>query len=77
MLVAPVPNHAEQWVNARTVKQLGIGNIIDEASIENAIGRALEHIDEYRAAYSRLAPPPDGTAQATEAILSLAHRHRL
>jgi UDP:flavonoid glycosyltransferase YjiC (YdhE family) len=76
MLVVPVPNHAEQWINARTVKHLAVGDIIDEDSIETAIGPALERIGDFRAAYGRLPPPPDGAAQAAQAILELARDGR-
>ena len=71
MLVVPVPNHAEQWINARTVKKMGVGDLISERNIEAAIWPALDRISEFRSAYDNLPPAPDGAEQAAEAILKV------
>ena len=70
MLVVPVPNHAEQWLNAHTVKKLGIGDLISEDAIESSISPAMERICEFRKAYERLPETPDGAEQAADLILS-------
>tara|TARA_Y100000589_G_scaffold330833_1_gene381820 strand:- start:4657 stop:5397 length:741 start_codon:yes stop_codon:yes gene_type:complete len=72
MLVVPVPNHAEQWLNARTIKHLGVGDIITEEGLEAAILPALLRIEEFRASYERLPIPDDGAQQAAERIVALA-----
>lgn len=72
MVVLPVPNHAEQWVNGRTIEKLGVGFMAGEHDIEQAMLRAVERIDELRSAYARLPPLRDGAAEAAGHILSLA-----
>jgi UDP:flavonoid glycosyltransferase YjiC (YdhE family) len=74
MVVLPIPNHAEQWVNGRTIEKLGVGFMAREDQIEAAMLRAIERIDELRAAYGRLPPVRDGAAEAADLIISLAGR---
>lgn len=71
MIVVPIPNHAEQWLNARTIKQLGVGTIAEECDIEEAICRSLQNLDEYNNAYKRLGDIPNGAMQAAEEILKI------
>lgn len=72
MLVVPVPRHAEQWVNARTIEDLGVGAMAQEEMIEGAILSALERIDEFRSAYEKLPPIRDGAKEASDFILKMA-----
>ena len=72
LLVVPVPNHAEQWINARTIEHLGLGLIATQTNYEDVMLRALDRIDDFRAGYARLAEMADGAAQASQAILRLA-----
>jgi UDP:flavonoid glycosyltransferase YjiC (YdhE family) len=74
MIVVPVPNHAEQWINAATIQRLGVGFIGQEEDLEGQILRALGQLDAMRAAWGRIPPPPDGARQAAEGILELAGR---
>lgn len=68
MVVLPIPNHAEQWVNGRTIERLGVGFMAQESDIEPAMLRAIERIDELRGAYSRLPPAADGAAQVADFV---------
>jgi UDP-N-acetylglucosamine--N-acetylmuramyl-(pentapeptide) pyrophosphoryl-undecaprenol N-acetylglucosamine transferase len=78
MVVLPIPNHAEQWVNGRTIERLGVGFMAEENDIEPAMLRAIGRIDGLRAAYTRLPPVPDGAAQAADFVLEfLAKRNGL
>ncbi|MFM9941881.1 MAG: glycosyltransferase family protein [Hyphomicrobiaceae bacterium] len=72
MVVLPVPNHAEQWVNGRTIEKLGVGFMAGENDIEQAMLKAIAGIDELRAAYARLPDMRDGAAEAAEHIITLA-----
>ncbi len=72
MVVLPVPNHAEQWVNGRTIEKLGVGFMAGETDIERAMLRAVERIGDLRAAYARLPALRDGAAEAADHILTLA-----
>ena len=72
MVVIPVPKHAEQWVNARTVEKLGIGSISCEQNLEKAMNLAIDKIDQFRAAYKNIGDIENGADQAAREILSMA-----
>jgi len=72
MVVIPVPNHAEQWVNAATVKALGVGTIGSEETLEADLREALGRIDELRGGYARLPPARDGALEGARVILEAA-----
>lgn len=72
MIVVPVPRHAEQWINARTIVDLGVGMMADESEIEVAMMEAAERIEEFRAAYRAIAEVPNGASQAANIILEAA-----
>jgi UDP:flavonoid glycosyltransferase YjiC (YdhE family) len=74
MVVIPVPRHAEQWINGRTIRHLGVGLTSSEDRLEDAMELALANIDQLRAAYTNLPPPPNGAAEAAGMILALAAR---
>ncbi len=76
MVVLPVPNHAEQWINGRTVETLGVGFMAREDAIEEAMLGAIDRIDELRGAYKKLPAIRDGAAEAAGLILSLAGGRR-
>ena len=67
-VVIPVPNHAEQWVNAATMQYLGVGEIGSEQTLEQDMLNAIENIERYRAAYVDNPPALDGAAQAADLI---------
>lgn len=69
LIVIPVPNHAEQWINARTICDLGVGMMAKEEELPVAIDQALARIDQFRAAYAALPPATDGAAQAADHIV--------
>jgi UDP:flavonoid glycosyltransferase YjiC (YdhE family) len=70
LLVIPVPNHAEQWINARTIEHLGVGMSAAEADLEPALDAAARQVGRFCAGYERLGHIPDGAAQAAELIMS-------
>ena len=72
LIVIPVPNHAEQWVNARTICELGVGTMAREEDLEDALTQGLARIDTFRAAYARLPDAADGAEQAARRILEAA-----
>jgi UDP:flavonoid glycosyltransferase YjiC (YdhE family) len=71
MVVLPIPNHAEQWVNGRTVEKLGVGFMAHEDAIEEAMLSAVARIDVLRDAYGRLPPLRDGAFEAVSHIEAL------
>jgi UDP:flavonoid glycosyltransferase YjiC (YdhE family) len=71
LVVVPVPNHAEQWINARTIEHLEVGMSAQEADLENAMACATPQVERFREGYRRLGEIPDGAAQAAELIMSM------
>lgn len=77
MVVVPVPHHAEQWVNARTVVGLGVGGMAEEENIEAAMLAAVDKIDDYRSGYEALGDIGNGARAGADAILRIARDGRL
>ena len=75
LVVIPVPNHAEQWINARTIEQLGVGMIAQEADLEYALDAIARQVGRFREGYKRLGEIPDGAAQSAALILSYVGSH--
>jgi uncharacterized protein (TIGR00661 family) len=73
-VVVPVPNHAEQWVNARTLSHLGVAHIGTEEKLEEAMLRALDDVPAMQRAYANLPPPADGARQAVQILQDVAGR---
>jgi len=74
VVVVPVPNHAEQWINARTIEHLGFGLMATQFNYEDVMLQAVERIDDFRANYQQFGEIEDGADQASQAILDLASR---
>ena len=51
LVVIPVPNHAEQWINARTIEHLGVGMSAQEADLESALATAARQIERFHEGY--------------------------
>ncbi|MDH5679353.1 MAG: hypothetical protein OEZ55_12355 [Nitrospinota bacterium] len=72
--VIPVPNHAEQVVNAQALKDLGLGYITDEASVIDQIKRLYE-IDRWEGLATDIPPINfNGSSEAAEAVMDLLTR---
>ncbi len=71
MVVVPIPNHAEQWVNAETIRQLGVGEIGSAETLEKEMLNAVSSIERYRAAYMEIETPLNGARQAANIISDL------
>jgi hypothetical protein len=72
-VVIPVENHAEQWLNAKTMVNLGLGLMSNEDELERIMLEAWDRLDEFNAAYERLGPSPSGARQAATLIENIAH----
>ena len=77
MVVVPVPRHAEQWINARTMAHLGVGVVAGEDNYEDEMLNAANGIDSFRSAYADLPEPQDGARQAADAIIEIAEAERV
>jgi Glycosyl transferase family 1 len=71
LVVIPVPNHAEQWINARTIEHLGVGMSAQEADLENAMACAAQQVERFHEGYRRVGEIPDGAAQTAKLIMSI------
>jgi UDP:flavonoid glycosyltransferase YjiC (YdhE family) len=71
LVVIPVPNHAEQWLNARTIERLGVGMCAQESELETALRRATQQFGQFHEGYEKLSEIPDGAAQAAELIICM------
>ena len=74
LVVVPVPRHAEQWINAKTIEYLGLGLIATQENYEDIMLKAAARIEEFRLGFEKLGPLEDGAKQASQAILQLAIR---
>ncbi|HRD77583.1 MAG TPA: glycosyltransferase family protein, partial [Hyphomicrobiaceae bacterium] len=74
MVVLPIPNHAEQWVNGRTIEGLGVGVMADENAIEAAMLKAITSISDFRRAYERLPALRDGAGEAARHIIETGQK---
>jgi UDP:flavonoid glycosyltransferase YjiC (YdhE family) len=70
MIVIPVPNHAEQWLNARTVKHLGVGVMADESNFEDKTIDAIGRLNDFRETYAKLPETSNGAEEAAEILLT-------
>jgi uncharacterized protein (TIGR00661 family) len=74
MVVIPVPRHAEQWINGRTIEHLGVGTMAREEALESAMLEAFDKIQSFREAYEAIETIPDGAEEVAECILEQASR---
>jgi len=68
MVVIPVPKHAEQWVNGKTIEHLGVGMMAEESSLESALFQALDRLELFQSGYRNLEGIEDGAAMAAKEI---------
>lgn len=72
MVVIPVPHHAEQWLNARTIENLGVGIMADEANFEDKMFEVIQGVEKFQEAYRKLPDAKNGAEDAAEMILRVA-----
>jgi UDP:flavonoid glycosyltransferase YjiC (YdhE family) len=71
LVVIPVPNHAEQWINGRTIEHLGVGMSAQEADLEKALAAAAQQVERFHDGYRALGEIRDGAAQAAKLVVSM------
>jgi len=76
MVVIPVARHAEQWINARTIVELGLGMIATESNYEEILIEAIERVEQFDAGYRRIKKNDAGAAQAATTIMNIAKADR-
>ena len=71
MIVVPVSNHSEQWVNAKQIETKGCGIIGNEDNYENLITHLNYNFEKYEAVYDSLNIENDGAEDASNIILNI------
>jgi hypothetical protein len=71
-VIVPIPNHAEQFVNARCAQRAGIGVVADGAGAAGAVQSLLDRYDQALAACRAISLPCDGAARAARLIEEIA-----
>jgi len=71
LLVIPVPNHAEQWINARVIEMLGVGMMCTEENFEDVMFKALDQLSQFVDAYDQLPQSTNAADDAAKIILGV------
>jgi UDP:flavonoid glycosyltransferase YjiC (YdhE family) len=69
VVVIPIENHAEQFINALTVESLGLGLMADQTTAQVAIARMFDEYGEFVRAHQTSLVPTDGAAVAADLIV--------
>ena len=69
VVVIPIENHAEQFINALTVESLGLGLMADQTTAPVAIARIFDEYGEFVRAHQTSLVPTDGAAVAADLIV--------
>tara|TARA_B100001057_G_scaffold301008_1_gene301186 strand:+ start:1020 stop:2090 length:1071 start_codon:yes stop_codon:yes gene_type:complete len=69
MIVVPVPNHAEQWVNAKQIENSGCGFISDEKNYEDSIPRLIRNYNDIKKNFEKYSTHENGADEAAEIII--------
>jgi UDP:flavonoid glycosyltransferase YjiC (YdhE family) len=75
LVVVPIPNHSEQWVNAKIVENRNLGVIATENQIEPGIQNVVRNFKKYIDAIERMNAEKTtiiGREQAADIILEVA-----
>tara|TARA_B100000780_G_C21120711_1_gene453916 strand:+ start:1410 stop:2486 length:1077 start_codon:yes stop_codon:yes gene_type:complete len=71
MIVVPVPNHAEQWTNAKQIEKSGCGIISDKDNYEKAIDELSRDFEKFEDNYDKAKIDNSGTDNAANIILNV------
>jgi len=69
MIVVPIPNHAEQWTNAKQIELSGAGMISDEDNYESKIIELNQNFETFEENYEKIIIDNNGTDNAASIIL--------
>jgi uncharacterized protein (TIGR00661 family) len=68
MVVVPVPNHAEQWINAKQISDAGVGIIANETNYFEQLTKLSKNYSYYKENYKKFTTKIDGATQAADII---------
>lgn len=75
-VVIPVEKHAEQWVNARTIEDLGLGRMASASTVREILGEVIQNYEMYSRRANELAIACEGAGECAEAMIRFASRRR-
>jgi len=67
--VVPVPNHAEQWTNAKQIELSGVGILSDHETYEDKIINLNDNFEKFENNYDEMNIDQNGTENAASIIL--------
>ena len=71
MIVIPVPNHSEQWTNAKQIVHAGCGILGNEENYEDLITELNKNFEKYETNYDALKIDNHGADNAAKIILDI------
>ncbi len=71
MIVVPVPNHSEQWTNAKQIVYAGCGILGHEENYEDLIHELNKNFEKYEASYDSLKIDDYGADNAAKIIINI------
>jgi len=73
MIVVPVPNHAEQWVNAKQIQESGCGIIGNENNYEDLIPKLINDYATFKNNFLKYSTNENGAEEAAKIILNIGN----
>jgi|TARA_B100001971_G_C18252784_1_gene579620 uncharacterized protein (TIGR00661 family) len=73
MAVIPIENHAEQYVNAKTVEELGLGIIAKAEEVPAAIRAVISNIDSFRSNHEAYSFTGNGSEKACQIVMDIVN----
>ena len=71
MIVVPVPNHSEQWVNAKQIQDAGCGIIGNENNYEDLIPKLINNYANFKNNFLKYSTSENGAEEAAKIILDI------
>ena len=68
MIVVPVPNHAEQWINAKQIG--GCGLIANEDNYEDKIKILINNFESFKKNFQKYINNKNGAEEASDIIIN-------
>ncbi len=69
MIVVPVPNHAEQWINAKQIENSGCGFISSENNYEDIIPKLIKNFNDIKQNFEKYSTNKNGADEAADIIV--------
>ena len=71
MIVVPVPNHAEQWINAKQIEESGCGLIANENNYEDHIPKLINNFENFKRNFLNFSNNKNGAEESANIITEI------